>query len=71
LSADGTLYTCLFATAGHSLLAPIRNGASDDELAEILQQVWLQRKDRYSELREPVAAERPLVSKVEMYRMGG
>jgi cyclic pyranopterin phosphate synthase len=71
LSADGNLYTCLFATAGHNLLEPIRKGASDAELADILKQVWLQRKDRYSETREPLAAERPLVSKVEMYRMGG
>ena len=71
LSADGNLYTCLFATAGHNLLEPIRKGASDAELADILKQVWLQRKDRYSETREPVAVEKPLVSKVEMYRMGG
>jgi cyclic pyranopterin phosphate synthase len=71
LSADGTLYTCLFATAGTSLMEPIRSGASDAELADILRKVWSKRKDRYSELREPIAAERPLVSKVEMYRMGG
>jgi cyclic pyranopterin phosphate synthase len=71
LSADGTLYTCLFATAGTSLMEPIRSGASDAELADILRKVWSKRKDRYSEMREPIAAERPLVSKVEMYRMGG
>ncbi len=71
LSADGTLYTCLFATAGMSLMGPIRDGASDAELVDILRNVWSARKDRYSELREPVAAEKPLVNKVEMYRMGG
>ena len=71
LSADGTLYTCLFATAGFDLKEPIRNGASDAEIVDILKNVWSERKDRYSELREPVPPEKPLVNKVEMYRMGG
>ncbi len=71
LSADGTLYTCLFATAGLSLKEPLRKGASDTELADILKNVWIKRKDRYSEMRTPEPAEKPLVNKVEMYRMGG
>jgi cyclic pyranopterin phosphate synthase len=71
LSADGTLYTCLFATTGTGLRGPIRNGADDAELADILTNVWLRRGDRYSELRKPEADEKPLISKVEMYRMGG
>ena len=71
LSADGILYTCLFATAGLSLMEPIKNGASDADLADILKNVWLARKDRYSEMRESEAAEKPLINKVEMYRMGG
>lgn len=71
LSADGTLYTCLFATNGTNLMEPIRNGASDAELADILEKVWVKRKDRYSETRVLQPLERPLVSKVEMYRMGG
>jgi cyclic pyranopterin phosphate synthase len=71
LSADGTLYTCLFATTGTSLREPIRDGADDAELADILTNVWLKRGDRYSELRKPETDEKPLVSKVEMYRMGG
>lgn len=71
LSADGTLYTCLFATQGTSLREPIRNGASDEDLADILSEVWLHRTDRYSELRSPESDEKPLISKVEMYRMGG
>jgi cyclic pyranopterin phosphate synthase len=71
LSADGTLYTCLFATNGTNLMEPIRNGASDSELADILRSVWVKRKDRYSETRVVEPEERPLVSKVEMYRMGG
>jgi len=71
LSADGVLYTCLFATQGTDLREPIRNGASDDELAEILSRIWLQRADRYSELRRTDAAEHHALSKVEMYRIGG
>ena len=71
LSADGTLYTCLFATTGTNLRVPLREGASDADIAEILQRVWLGRKDRYSETRHIEPAEQPLVSKVEMYRMGG
>ena len=71
LSADGVLYTCLFATRGTSLREPLRSGADDEELAEILSRIWLKRADRYSETREPYTNEKPLVSKVEMYRMGG
>ena len=71
LSADGTLYTCLFATAGFNLMKPIRSGASDAELADMLKNVWHRRKDRYSETRTLEPAEKPLISKVEMYRMGG
>jgi cyclic pyranopterin phosphate synthase len=71
LSSDGMLYTCLFATQGTDLREPIRNGADDDELADILSRIWLQRADRYSELRRPDVAEHHALSKVEMYRIGG
>ncbi len=71
LSADGVLYTCLFATKGSSLREPLRSGIDDEELAELLSRIWLKRSDRYSELRKPEADEKPLISKVEMYRMGG
>lgn len=71
ISADGTLYTCLFATTGTSLRDPLRSGASDDEIAAIIKSVWLKREDRYSETRQPEPSEKPLVNKVEMYRMGG
>jgi cyclic pyranopterin phosphate synthase len=71
LSADGVLYTCLFANTGTSLRDPMRNGATDEELGSILRQVWNAREDRYSELRQPIRNEQPLVNKVEMYRIGG
>ncbi len=71
LSADGMLYTCLFANRGISLKEPIRAGASDAELAALLRRVWGARSDRYSELREQSSEESPLQNKVEMYRVGG
>ena len=68
LSADGSLYTCLFATKGHDLRALLREGASDAELERAIGSVWLARTDRYSELRSAATAELP---KVEMSFIGG
>jgi GTP 3',8-cyclase len=68
LSAEGRLYTCLFATKGHDLRAALRRGASDEELAEAIAQVWRARGDRYSELRSQETASLP---KVEMSYIGG
>ena len=71
LSADGMLYTCLFANRGTDLRESLRDGVDDDELSDILSQIWLQRADRYSELRRPELAEAHVLRKVEMYRIGG
>lgn len=71
LSADGMLYTCLFANQGTDIRESLRNGADDDELIDILSSIWLQRADRYSELRQPDLAEHHVLKKVEMYRIGG
>lgn len=71
LSADGVLYTCLFANQGTDLRESLRNGADDDEIRDVLASIWLQRADRYSELRRPEFAEHHVVRKVEMYRIGG
>jgi GTP 3',8-cyclase len=68
LSADGKLYTCLFALRGHDLRAVLRSGATDDELDDTIRAVWERRTDRYSELRtEKTSALR----KVEMSYIGG
>lgn len=69
LSAEGKLYTCLFATDGLDLRTPLRDGASDDELAAILTTRWERRDDRYSEQR--VSAKISRRRKVEMYHIGG
>jgi len=71
LSADGMLYTCLFANQGTDLRESLRNNADDEELKDVLSQIWLQRADRYSELRSPELAEAHVLRKVEMYRIGG
>jgi len=70
LSAEGKLYTCLFAVRGHDLRALIRAGATDDELSARLADIWKVRGDRYSELRSQgltVDDE----AKVEMSYIGG
>jgi cyclic pyranopterin phosphate synthase len=69
LSADGRLYTCLFARSGHDLRGPLRAGASDEEIAGLIRTVWEARDDRYSEIRSEMrGAER---RRVEMYEIGG
>ena len=69
LSADGKLYTCLFAARGRDLRAPLRAGAGDGELRERLRRLWAAREDRYSELRgSPGAAGE---TRVEMSYIGG
>jgi cyclic pyranopterin phosphate synthase len=68
LSAEGELFTCLFAARGSDLKAPLRAGASDDELLERIRATWLVRTDRYSELRAADTGDRP---RVEMFAIGG
>ncbi len=70
LSADGTVYTCLFSANGTSLREVLRSGASDADVVGLLQNIWRHRADRYSELRGKATKIKD-VSKVEMYRMGG
>ena len=68
LSADGKLYTCLFATTGRDLRPLLRGDASDEELLGHLSHAWRLRDDRYSELR---TAETAALPKVEMSYIGG
>jgi cyclic pyranopterin phosphate synthase len=71
LSSDGALYTCLFGAQGTSLRDPLRAGATDEELAELIRQVWTGRQDRYSELRANLRQASGDHTKVEMYYIGG
>lgn len=68
LSADGTLYTCLFAVRGEDLKSLLRSGRSDDEIRVVIERVWRLRDDRYSELRSEATSGLP---RVEMFAMGG
>jgi cyclic pyranopterin phosphate synthase len=71
LSSEGKFYTCLFATHGIDLRAPLRDGAGDADLLRLIRGVWLDRGDRYSELREEVRSKEPETKKIEMYYIGG
>ncbi len=68
ISAEGSLYTCLFASGGTDLRSMLRAGASDDELSETIRAVWTARDDRYSQLRSSRTAG---LRKVEMSYIGG
>jgi cyclic pyranopterin phosphate synthase len=68
LSADGALYTCLFATEGHDLRALLRNRSSDDDITTAIAGVWTDRTDSYSDLRSEQTAG---LHKIEMSFIGG
>jgi len=68
LSADGSLYTCLFATQGQDLRALVRSGATDDEITHAIAAVWTERTDRYSDLRSEQTVG---LHKIEMSFIGG
>ncbi len=68
LSAEGSLYTCLFAVKGHDFRDLMRSGATDAELSQKVTEVWGKRGDRYSELRSKNTISLP---KVEMSHIGG
>jgi len=68
LSAEGKLYTCLFAVKGHDLRDLMRGGATDAEISQAIARVWGKRGDRYSELRSENTISLP---KVEMSHIGG
>jgi len=71
LSSEGVLYTCLFATEGVDLRAPLRAGKTDDEIRDLIRSIWLARGDRYSELRAGLRANEHPIKKIEMYYIGG
>ena len=68
ISAEGRLYTCLFAVEGHDLRSLVRSNASDDALFEAISSVWRRRRDRYSEIRSERTND---LRRVEMSYIGG
>lgn len=72
ISAEGRLFTCLFATEGHDIRGIMRAGCTDTELAEALGAIWRVRDDRYSDLRTAETQElRSGRKKIEMSYIGG
>jgi cyclic pyranopterin phosphate synthase len=71
LSAEGRLYTCLFATRGSDLRALLRGGGDDAQLASHVRKIWTARADRYSQLRAATQAHRRDAAKIEMSYIGG
>jgi cyclic pyranopterin phosphate synthase len=71
LSTDGSIYTCLFASQGLSLRDHLRAGATDEDLRDIVGNLWGQRVDRYSEERTELAPVQNNRQKIEMYQIGG
>jgi len=71
LSADGKMYTCLFATHGTDIGGHLRDGATDELLSHLIRVVWMKREDRYSETRADFRHNSKESPKVEMYQIGG
>jgi len=71
LSADGRLYTCLFASLGWDVLGCLRSGAGDTELARFIGRIWEGRMDRYSDERAELLASGEARAKIEMSYIGG
>ena len=68
LSADGHLYTCLFASRGLDLMTPLRTGASNADILALIEECWSRREDRYSEIRSEETSVHP---RIEMSFIGG
>ena len=68
LSAEGVVYTCLFATHGTDLRDVLRATPSDEPLDEAVHRLWTSRTDRYSEIRSSRTVQ---LTKVEMSYIGG
>jgi len=70
LSADGKIYTCLFATHGTDIGSHLRAGMNDEFLSNLIRITWMKREDRYSEIRSELRHS-DTHPKVEMYQIGG
>jgi len=68
LSANGSLYTCLFAVKNHDIKSLMRNESTDEEIAQAIYQIWKEREDHYSQIRSENTNDLP---KVEMSFIGG
>ena len=70
ISAEGKLYTCLFASKGSDLRELLRSGYTDEEITDVIRHVWNTRSDRYSDERLSNTNKKTL-PKIEMSHIGG
>ena len=68
ISAEGMLYTCLFAVKGTDFRQVLRSGADEEEIVRTIHRIWTNRDDRYSEIRSEATVDLP---KIEMSYIGG
>ncbi len=68
LSAEGSIYTCLFASEGHSIRSILRMDASQEQIGDAISEIWKGRNDNYSEQRGTVEQTK---DRVEMSYIGG
>jgi len=70
ISAEGKLYTCLFASKGNDLKELLRSGYTDEEITDIIRDIWNNRSDRYSDERLSNTNNKTM-PKIEMSHIGG
>ncbi|WP_439742064.1 GTP 3',8-cyclase MoaA [Bacillus pseudomycoides] len=70
ISAEGKLYTCLFASKGNDLRELLRSGYTDEEITDVIRDIWSNRSDRYSDERLSKTNKKTL-PKIEMSHIGG
>ena len=70
ISAEGKLYTCLFASKGNDLRELLRSGYNDEEITDIVSDIWNNREDRYSDERLS-HTNKKRAPKIEMSHIGG
>ncbi|WP_088291321.1 GTP 3',8-cyclase MoaA [Bacillus mycoides] len=70
ISAEGKLYTCLFASKGNNLKELLRFGYTDEEITNVIRDIWNNRSDRYSDERLSNTNKKAM-PKIEMSHIGG
>ncbi|KFN11722.1 GTP 3',8-cyclase MoaA [Bacillus pseudomycoides] len=70
ISAEGKLYTCLFASKGNDLRELLRSGYTDEEITDVIRDIWNNRSDCYSDERLSNTNKKAL-PKIEMSHIGG
>ncbi|EJQ43344.1 molybdenum cofactor biosynthesis protein A [Bacillus cereus BAG5X1-1] len=70
ISAEGKLYTCLFASKGNDLKELLRSGCTDEEIINVIRDIWNNRSDRYSDERLSDINKKTM-PKIEMSHIGG